>query len=120
MDDENKMVDKKIPKGFQDEAIPNVTWYPVYKHRNNGKTVHMGTNEIDNRFLIPPNKCLLRKYHVHINTEVVSSAKNVEFFFSESVKYFFKYVYKEQDFAMMEVRNNIEDTNASNTVYEHN
>lgn len=102
---------KTISKDFQDEAITKITRLPVYKRRNNGKTVHVATHEVDNRFVVPYNKYLLRKYHTYINVEVCSSLKSVKILIQ---------TYKGHDCAMIEVRNNIEDNNALNIVDEHN
>ena len=78
--------DKEFPKDFQQETMTNVSGFPVYRRRNNGENVQVGTHVVDNRFVVPYNKYLLRKYHTHINVEVCSSVK--------SVKYQFKYIYK--------------------------
>lgn len=44
---------------------------------------------MDNRWIVPYNPWLLKKFNVHINVEVCTSVK--------SVKYLYKYVYKGHD-----------------------
>lgn len=50
---------------------------------------------VDNRFVVPYNPYLLKKYDCHINVEVCCSVK--------SVKYLYKYVYKGHDAAVAEI-----------------
>ena len=88
---------KKFPKQYQNEAEINFSGYPHYRRRDDGDTVRIGTYEVDNKFVVPYNSYLLRKYRAHINVEVCTSVK--------SVKYIFKYIYKGHDCAMMEVNN---------------
>ena len=106
------IVRKKIPKPYQDETITNVSGYPLYRRRYNGDTVQVGVHEVDNRFVVPYNSYLLRKYHAHINVEVCTSVK--------SVKYIFKYVYKGHDCAMMEMSNRNTINNDQTNENEYN
>lgn len=42
---------------------------------NNGETVHVGNCHVDNRYVVPFSKDLLKKYQARINLSVCSSLK---------------------------------------------
>ena len=90
---------KKFPKEFTAQTVESPDGFPIYRRRDNGRTVnkHTTTGEIqvDNRFVVPYNPYLIKKYDCHINVEVCCSVK--------SVKYLYKYVYKGHDAAVAEV-----------------
>ena len=92
---ENGECEKHFPKEFREETRENVNGYPAYKRRNNGRTVRVGRFIVDNRYIVPYNAGLLKKYKSHINIKACASVK--------SVKYLFKYVYKGHDCANMEM-----------------
>ncbi|XP_076043645.1 uncharacterized protein LOC143026761 [Oratosquilla oratoria] len=79
---------KKIPKDFGMATRINGNGYPSYR-RVPGPTIQIGNNQVDNRFVVPYNKFLCKKYNCHINIEICTSIA--------SVKYIFKYVYKGYD-----------------------
>ena len=87
---------KQYPKEFQEETDANHAGYPKYRRRDNGRTVRVGKLDVDNRWVVPYNKWLSKKYGAHINVEACMSVK--------SVKYLFKYVYKGHDCANIEIR----------------
>lgn len=89
---------KKIPKDFVDETILNVNGYPLYRRRNNGRTILKNNFFLDNRWVVPYNKWLSKKYAAHVNVEICSTVS--------SVKYLYKYVYKGHDCAAMHLRQN--------------
>ena len=91
---ENGLCQENFPKEFHEETLENVNGYPAYRSRHNG-TVRVGVHVADNRFILPHNSYLLRKYRAHIILEACASV--------ESVKYLFKYVYKGHDYANMEL-----------------
>ena len=64
--------------------------------RNDGRTVVKKGLVLDNRYVVPYNPQLCRKYGCHINVEVVTTIK--------AVKYMYKYVYKGHDVCMIELR----------------
>ncbi|XP_035233478.1 uncharacterized protein LOC118205293 [Stegodyphus dumicola] len=82
---------KGFPKPFQAETKENVNGYPLYRRRDDGNFIVIKGHAIDNRWVVPYNPYLTKKYNAHINVEVCSSIK--------SVKYLFKYVYKGHDAA---------------------
>ncbi|CAL8129145.1 unnamed protein product [Orchesella dallaii] len=86
---------KAFPKPFCDRTNTNKDGYPEYQRRDDGRTVMKSGHELDNRWVVPYNPYLCRKYNAHINIEVCSTVK--------SVKYIFKYVYKGHDAAIVQV-----------------
>ena len=87
---------KRYPKQISNTTIDNVNGYPSYRRRDDGRTMVIGQKEVDNRWIVPFNPWLSKKFDAHINVEIYSSVK--------SVKYLFKYVYKGRDCANLELR----------------
>ncbi|XP_072047483.1 uncharacterized protein [Amphiura filiformis] len=87
---------KGYPKGFNDQTNICVDGYPTYRRRDNGATMMVRGVQVDNRWIVPYNPWLSKKYKAHINLEACMSIK--------SVKYIFKYVYKGHDCANIEVQ----------------
>ncbi|GBM56288.1 hypothetical protein AVEN_125046-1 [Araneus ventricosus] len=86
----------QFPKAFREETEENVKGYPVYKRRCI-EPVRVDKHYIDNRWIVPYNPWLSKKYNAHINVEVCASVK--------SVKYLYKYVYKGHDVASITLKN---------------
>lgn len=89
---------KKYPKPFAPTTLQGNDSYPIYRRRNTGRLVCLDSNGdqmVDNRWAVPYNAWLLRKYDCHINVEICSSIT--------SVKYLYKYVYKGPDQVSFEV-----------------
>ena len=63
--------------------------YPLYRRRDNSRTVEVAGMKLDNRWVVPYNPYLLLKYNAHINVEICSTVS--------AVKYLYKYVYKGHD-----------------------
>ena len=101
---------KNFPKEYKDETFMNTNGYPEYRRRNNGTTIQVGRHSVDNRYVVPFNVYLLKKYRAHINVEICSSV--------ESIKYIFKYVYKGHDCASIEVTNTV-TSNGEQNQYTH-
>ncbi|GBM93484.1 hypothetical protein AVEN_189310-1 [Araneus ventricosus] len=85
---------KGFPKQFKDDTEENVNGYPIYRRRVT-EPVQVGKYAIDNRWVVPYNPWLLKKFNAHINVEVCASVK--------SVKYLYKYVYKVHDAASVKI-----------------
>ncbi|KAL3037718.1 hypothetical protein AAZX31_01G086000 [Glycine max] len=77
------------PKQFQPQTLLDSNSYPVYHRRNNGPSISKNGVIIDNRYIVPYNPKLLKKYQAHINIEWCNQ--------STSIKYLFKYINKGYD-----------------------
>lgn len=88
-------VKKKYPKTFCEETTMNADGYPIYKRANNGVSIVIRNQVVDNRWVVPYNLYLVTKYNAHINVEVCSTIT--------AVKYLYKYVYKGSDRATLEI-----------------
>jgi hypothetical protein len=80
---------KKYPKEFQPITTNNDNGYPLYRRRDDKKTIEIKKCILDNRWVVPYNPYLLLKYNAHINVEICSTVM--------AVKYLYKYVYKGHD-----------------------
>ena len=83
---------KGFPKPFSDETEMSTDGYPTYRRRNTGThDVHAGgrVTSIDNRWVVPYNRCLSDHYECHINVEVCISVR--------ATKYIHKYIFKGHD-----------------------
>lgn len=90
---------KEFPKTFIEQTKENVNGYPLYRRRNNGRTItkniHGKDVEIDNQYIVPYNPFLLMYFQAHINVELCASV--------HSIKYIHKYVYKGHDCAYVQI-----------------
>ncbi|RZB57297.1 uncharacterized protein LOC114391503 [Glycine soja] len=77
------------PKKFQPHTVLDADGFPVYRRRNNGNAIEKNGVIVDNKYIVPYNARLLRKYQVHINIEWCNQ--------STSIKYLFKYINKGYD-----------------------
>ena len=98
---------KSYPKQFKADTQLRADSYPLYRRRSpedGGQvaTINMRvmgsrvTQEIDNRWIVPYNKLLLRSLNCHCNVELCVSIK--------SIKYVLKYVHKGCDQATFALR----------------
>ena len=86
---ENGVCTKRYPRSFQSSTADTGDGYPVYRRRDDGRTVNVNGVTLDNRWVVPHNLYLATKYNAHINVEICSSVL--------AVKYLYKYVYKGHD-----------------------
>jgi len=77
------------PKVFHPHTHLDSNGYPVYCRINDGRTISKKGVIIDNRYIVPYNPKLLRKYQAHINIEWCNQ--------NTSIKYLFKYINKDYD-----------------------
>ncbi|XP_024007954.1 uncharacterized protein LOC112083963 [Eutrema salsugineum] len=80
---------KKYPRPFVQNTRLDESGYALYQRRKNGRFVMKGETKLDNRFVVPHNVKLLKKYKAHINVEWCNK--------SSAIKYLFKYITKGVD-----------------------
>ena len=100
---------KNYPKRFAENTELNVGGLPLYQRRNDGNSVSVRGHQLDNRWVVPYNPFLLRKFSAHINVEACVSQR--------SVKYLYKYIYKGHDTLTCATRNNDEISTYANFRY---
>ena len=93
---------KRFPKRFSPVIVVHEDGYLEYRRRDDLRSIsvplpgHAGqTVDLDNRWIVPYNPYLSRKYRAHINVEVYASVR--------AVKYIHKYIYKGGDRATVRV-----------------
>ncbi|GBL80268.1 hypothetical protein AVEN_169256-1 [Araneus ventricosus] len=84
---------KSFPKQFKDDTEENVNGFI---RPGATEPVQVGKYSIDNRWVVPYNPWLLKKFNAHINVEVCASVKRV--------KYLYKYVYKGHDATSVKIQ----------------
>ncbi|POS81847.1 hypothetical protein EPUL_006717, partial [Erysiphe pulchra] len=75
--------------------------YPEYARPNNGVTWEKNGFVFDNRWVVPYNPFLTKKYNAHINVEVAQGIN--------AIKYMAKYIYKGSDRATLELQNQYDE-----------
>ncbi|XP_010490026.1 PREDICTED: uncharacterized protein LOC104767743 [Camelina sativa] len=105
---ENGVCTKKYPRSYTASTSVNDSGYVVYRRREDAtKTVMKGSTLLDNRYVVPHNMAILKKYKAHINVEVCAKSK--------AVKYLFKYITKGVDKATIYLERNGETSNNEGT-----
>ncbi|XP_074301371.1 uncharacterized protein LOC141632755 [Silene latifolia] len=92
---------KKYPKSFNSETAIDRNGYPVYRRRENKRTIKKGKHVLDNRSIVPYNPGLLLMFDAHINVEWCNTAR--------AIKYLFKYILKGPDKATAIISRDKED-----------
>jgi hypothetical protein len=85
----NGKCSKGYPKNYQEATSIDEQGFATYKRPNNGRFVMKGSVKLDNRWVVPYNPYLLKKFQAHINVEWCN--KGI------FIKYLFKYVTKGPD-----------------------
>lgn len=85
----NGRCSKRYLRDLNSETSISENGYPLYRRCTEGRTVIVSGYKLDNRWVIPYNVDLVKKYDAHINVEIVG------YFYV--VKYLYKYIYKGHD-----------------------
>ncbi|XP_071727915.1 uncharacterized protein [Rutidosis leptorrhynchoides] len=85
-DTETKKCTKRFPKPFSDVTKTDQDGYPIYRIRNDGRTVRKQGHDLDNSCVVPYNPQLLKMYQAHLNVEWCNQIG--------SIRYLFKYINK--------------------------
>ena len=100
----NEKCSKFFPKAYRQETAVDGEGFATYRRKQNDLYIEKGGHRLDNRWVVPYNPSLLKKYQAHINVEWCNK--------TVFVKYLFKYVTKGADSSkayLQRVRNG-EDT----------
>ena len=98
----NDKCTKHFPKKFYEETTIDEEGFPIYRRRNDGKTIVKNGITLDNRYVVPYNVDLLVKYQSHLNVEWCNR--------SRSIKYLFKYINKGPDRVTIVLQENLPGT----------
>lgn len=100
---ENGVCMEKYPRAYAQSTSCDINGYVIYKRREDvRKFVMKGLTPLDNRFVIPHNVELLKKYQSHINVEWCCTSK--------AIIYLFKYITKGVDKATIIIEKKGENT----------
>jgi hypothetical protein len=98
----NDKCTKHFPKRFIEETTIDEEGFPIYRRRNDGRTIEKNKIMLDNQYVVPDNVDLLVKYQSHLNVEWCNR--------SQSIKYLFKYINKGSDRATIILQENLSNT----------
>ena len=80
---------KFYPKDFEENTTFSENGFTIYRRRNNRIFIRREQHNLDNKWVVPHNLKLLKRYQAHINVEYVNK--------STIFKYLCKYVNKGPD-----------------------
>ena len=93
---------KHYPKEFNEETTVDGMGFPVYRRPDNGRYVVKNGHRLDNRWIVPYNMALLKRFQAHINVEWCNK--------TNLLKYLFKYLAKGPDMAHARLHSMYETT----------
>lgn len=85
----NGTCSKHFPKSFQHETTIDSNRFVVYRRAHDDHYIIKNGCKLDNRWIVPYNMTLLKKYQAHINVEWRNKTK--------VLNYLFKYITKGLD-----------------------
>ncbi|XP_062075122.1 uncharacterized protein LOC133779145 [Humulus lupulus] len=85
----NRGCKSNYPNNYAFATTVGNNCFPIYRRSNNGMTVKVRGQYLDNRWVVPYNPYLLATFDSHINVEIFSTIK--------AMKYLYKYIYKGHD-----------------------
>ncbi|XP_062081843.1 uncharacterized protein LOC133788390 [Humulus lupulus] len=85
----NRGCKSNYPKNYAYATTVGNNYFPIYRRSNNGMTVKVRGQNLDNHWVVPYNPYLLATFDSHINAEICSSIK--------AMKYLYKYIYTGHD-----------------------
>ncbi|KAL6541118.1 hypothetical protein OROMI_025001 [Orobanche minor] len=77
----------RYPKDFVDCTSQHDDSYPMYRRRNDGRTVSVRHQMLDNRWVVPYNPYLLAKFDCHINVEICVGIKLIKYLYKYSARW---------------------------------
>jgi hypothetical protein len=98
---------KRYPKEFNEETTIDGLGFPVYRRSKNDRYVMKNGVRLDNRWIVPYNMSLLKKFQAHINVEWCNK--------TNLLKYLFKYLAKGHDMARARFHSMYQSTGSEST-----
>ncbi|CAM9926560.1 unnamed protein product, partial [Phaeothamnion confervicola] len=87
---------RHFPRPFAERTTIGDDSYPIYRRSNNDRVVALPRGRrVDNRWVVPHNRYLTKRFDAHINVEICNGIG--------AVKYLYKYVYKGSDRARVQL-----------------
>ncbi|CAN6931205.1 unnamed protein product [Brassica oleracea] len=106
----NQVCSKKYPRRYTDSTTIDKSGYIIYRRRQEDPNfVLEGKTRLDNRFVIPHNIDILKKYESHINVEWCNT--------TNAIKYLFKYITKGVDKATVLIEKGKEKYGIEKTMF---
>ena len=106
---------KFYPKEFQEETNFTDTGFTLYRRRDTGIYIRRDNHNLDNKWVVPHNIQLLKKYQAHINVEYVNKSKVLKYLCKyvnkgpEQAHIFFEQIKKGQDTPVNEQTKDIDE-----------
>ena len=72
---------KHFPKEFQPETTIDENGFALYRRRKNGRFIYKNGKSLENRWVVPYNMALLKKYQAHINVEWCNKTQVMKYLF---------------------------------------
>lgn len=101
---------KHYPKPLRSDTADTEDGYPLYRRRDQDRSVIKKGTKLDNQWVVPHNRALCLKYNAHINVECCVSIA--------AIKYVHKYVYKGPDRAQATLQAPVPAASATTTANE--